>query len=803
MKKIASSSPFLQTKLRKLRRMKRRYFGLSVFFNVLRSLLIALAIGLALIGISPETPIWTITVTLIALGISLYLSDWSRHPIDETSFLFSLDVANPGVSTSIYNRKGWGAPEFEKDWNTPVVNAMKEIRELERGRIRKKTRSLILPGILSGGLLVWVQPTSFIIFSDVVRAIAQKGAHITIIQGAASGQVQGQIPLSVKEMATIDVLGSNLLDVSFYAPAVDPPPSVVLKKPDDDNSIFQQFQMSSLSPPHKPVLHYHIQFTASDDVLVTIPAITQKPLAKISVQKLPVPELTLETREPLLTPWPDDKPLDLKINVVAKHPLQQLNLLISMNGHKMRESIHSIASTEMLTLETSYSLLLSKYMDTDFANIEIVAQALDRALPQPLVGYSNPIQLEVISSYGRYRRTLEMLREVKSSLDQSFAENSPTIHKENDKLASKIENEAEATPFFDALDRIQIGSIRRMVLKQIQGPDPHQFAQLRELVTEFLEEHEMLDDRDRDRDFFVAARSLSRILESEEFSKDQVKKVGARILTFLDQRSQRWELRTKNLAEPHKLKLWPQVRRDKPFHADIREITRQAETIGKDSSLSSLQRLSSTVAVYRQWIEELEALEDGEREAREQERQKNLLSAQEELQELQKRQLQVSSQLDHSTTRSQDELAKQWPVARTHQNTNIKDAKRLESQLLAVSPKSANRLGAALEAMKQTADSGNEGSFIKAESFSDLAGRLLRQANKAATQQERSRRGSRNRVTGDNYYGQAIIGGDIVIEHEYQVAPRYRQEVLDEILESGYEGEDRSVLNNFLRRILR
>lgn len=803
MSQTASKSSFLQAKILKIRKVKSLYFGLSVFMQIIRSVLIAAAIGLALVEISPETPVWTLTVSLISLGTALYLSDWSKHPVDEHSFLFSLDIDNPNATHSIYNGELWGTAAFEREWRQPVEKAVKDIFALEYKRLKNRARSLILPTLLSTGLLFWVQPSSFAVFSDVMTAVTAKDATISVLEGAMTAGSHEKIPLSPQNVKTIEVLSSNLLELSLSVPASEAAPSVVLKRPGDEDETLQQFQMSSSSLAHKAVQHFQIQFRASEDVVVMIPSIATGALAKITVQKLPVPEVDMTSQDALQTPWPDEKPLDLKITVRAKHPLQQLNLLINMNGHRMREPIHSIASQDMLSLETTYFLLLSKYMDSDFANVEIVAQAVDRALPQALVGYSNPIQLEVISSYGRYRKTLEMLRDLKSSIDQSFSKNDPEIHKEVDELAANVEKEADTTPFFDALDRIQLGSLRRLVHRQIQSPELNQLAQLRELVTEFLEEHEMLDDRERDRDFFVVARSLSRILETEDVSTELTKKVSERILSFLDQRSKRWELRTKRLSEPERLKLWPKIRNEKPFHADIKTIADEMEKKGKDSRLASLQRLSGTVALYRQWIEELENLEDKEREKQEQQRQKSLVSAQEELQALQKRQLQISSQLDHSTTRTKDDLQAQWPAARMQQNTNIKDAQRLESQLLALSPRSANRISAAVEAMKQTADSGNEGSYVKAESFSDLAGRLLRQANKAATQPERSRRGTRNRVTGDNYYGQAIVGGDLVIEHEYQVAPRYRQEVLDEILESGYEGEDRSVLNNFLRRILR
>ena len=318
----------------------------------------------------------------------------------------------------------------------------------------------------------------------------------------------------------------------------------------------------------------------------------------------------------------------------------------------------------------------------------------------------------------------------------------------------------------------------------------------------FLEEHEMLDDRERDRDFFVGARGLSRLLENSESSHAIIKLAGEKMLSFLTDRERRWKLRVARLNHPEALKLAKKVLNEHPFAKAISK-TLQESTTQKNQNRNSLQTLSEAVSSYRQWIDELEAQEDKDRENLEKQRQKSLVSARDELQELQRRQLEVSKQMHRADSRTQDELAKDWTIARMHENTNISAAGKLEEKLNALTPHSAERLSAAVEAMKLTLENGNEADYVHAETFADLAGRLLHQASKMTQEEEQQKTRRDHRNSGDNYYGQAIIGGDIETEHEYHVDPRYREEVLDEVIKSDYQGDNRTLLNNFLKRIIR
>jgi hypothetical protein len=309
----------------------------------------------------------------------------------------------------------------------------------------------------------------------------------------------------------------------------------------------------------------------------------------------------------------------------------------------------------------------------------------------------------------------------------------------------------------------------------------------------------MLDDRERDRDFFVAARGLSHLLELDSPS---TRLAEEKMLDFLFEREKRWKIRVGKLVHPEKLKLLKDVVINHRFTKELNKIIQNTLSESQEEKKRSIRILSENVPYFRQWIEELEFVEDKEREEREKERQSGLASIREELKQLQKQQLEVSKHLHSSDTRSKDDLNQEWPIARMHQNSNIQDAGKLEQKLNALTPRSAERLSAAIESMKLAVQNGENSEFSQAESFADLASRLLHQASKM-TEEDRQKSRSAYRNKSGQYYGQSIVGGDVEIDHEYRVDPRYREDVLDEVLKSEYQGDNRTILNNFLKRIIR
>jgi len=112
--------------------------------------------------------------------------------------------------------------------------------------------------------------------------------------------------------------------------------------------------------------------------------------------------------------------------------------------------------------------------------------------------------------------------------------------------------------------------------------------------------------------------------------------------------------------------------------------------------------------------------------------------------------------------------------------------------------------------MELAVKEGSKGNFSNAESGSDLAARLLHEADSAAKKsQKRGSERRRRRVTGDGYYGQSIVGGDVEIRTEYKVDKRYRENILKEVRGVlGRQGgeldpEDRRLLDSYLREVVR
>ena len=68
------------------------------------------------------------------------------------------------------------------------------------------------------------------------------------------------------------------------------------------------------------------------------------------------------------------------------------------------------------------------------------------------------------------------------------------------------------SPFFDGLDRHDLSAIDSSLKDLKTGVTTDKLLAASEGLNSFLFEHETIDDRERDRDFFVAARSLSRQL---------------------------------------------------------------------------------------------------------------------------------------------------------------------------------------------------------------------------------------------------------------------------------------------------
>lgn len=637
--------------------------------------------------------------------------------------------------------------------------------------------------------------------------------NIEIIRGDPTQKGSKKINLSTLKTPKLTLVEDNLLRLTISNPFTDDIPTLILRRTiNGDIQPFQSFQLTPLRSPKsgKIMQNFHtITFSVKHSTGVYLSRLgSSNRVADIVIEKLPVPEIALSIAvNDFIQPWPDERPLPIRIDTTSINPMRTIKLMISSGGKSNDELVANILNTNQTSLNTVYELYLHPYVDSDRAEIEITGITTDRATPTALQGFSEPIRVTTASAYGRYRETLSYLKEIKNSLDSEKQRGSYKVPLEVLMVAKKASDFADNTPYFDLVDRVTIGNFVGSVNSLNKKSNTLQMAVLSNDIDDFLFEHEMLDDRERDRDFFVAARSLSRLLEKQKSERPiEVEFAIVKIQDFLDKRRNRWTLRLERIDEKIRPINSRSIIQNKPFHKSMNNILNFDK---KNSQELALIKLSETVPKYRKWIESLEAAEDQQRKNAAQKINQSLQQKENVLKEIRRQQATVSNQLDKSATKDQKSLKEKWP---TTQKLELKLADRtnkLTQQLMTLAPDAAERLEAASEAMQRTVKYGNSGKFNNAESMADLAGRLLneaqskarRQRNKAS-QNTRKRR-QRRRTSGDNYYGKALIGGDVNLERTYEVDQRYREAILDEINTNPGTEEEKKILEQYLRRTVR
>jgi len=746
----------------------------------------------------------------------------SRSSARYESFLLHLEMRHPEVSVSAFEllrtgEQGRKSADATAAW-TPAINAeLSEFRRSEIHRHLNALSSLILPTICAAAALWWSPPTFSRLMTDVREAVAmlQSGSTLTILQGPVRDIKPEPLTLSPSKPIEVELLAQNLTRIDTTLGASSRTPTVELRKTSASglSEVFQSFQMQesrgSTDSITGALRTWTVQVSISDSVDLVIPTTSNNVLAKISVRQLPVPRVKLRASVPVTDPWPDDMPLPLEIEATAENSLASIRLAIrSGGGRASYETVNNVMIEDKKSITTDYRLLLEPFLESDLAEVEIIAEAIDRSIPNALIGQSEPLKINTASAYGRYKQTLATLRELKTAIDEAIETQKKALPPESRGLSKKAQTQSENSPFFDGLDRVTIEKFDQLTQSDrlFREDEGENILDLSENLNQFLFEHEILDDRERDRDFFVAVRSLSRLVEQKPATRPvTVAAVAKRLSGFLDDREKRWRMRVERLPRDSVPGQWPKVRDQRPFHASMRSVAELDTKATPESNAEALATLSRATVDFRGWIEELEAKEDEVRNKRDQERQQGLASARNELRELQKRQGEISAELDRATDRKPADMNASWPSTRLKQNTNARETAALEGKMRSLSPGAGARIKAAAEAMESTIKSGNEKDFALAESAADLSGRLLRQAEQATRrEQPRNReRGRRRRVTGDNYYGQSVVGGDIEIKREYQVDKRYREDILDEVRGSNVEDEDRALLDDYLRQVIR
>lgn len=805
----SSTSSLIESTLRGINNLKALGFVCRATLVLLRSLLLVLSI----IGISnyiyPTGWLVSLTASLLIFIILLYLGYEAKpKTISLEQFSKTLELKFPYTNHSpLYSSNETN--RLNQEWKGILSQVKSDIKTAEKKRVIHTFSTMFWPTCLY--ILSFSSSTNLILLnaSRFANSISNQTEHYTleVEQGLKNKSDKKIYHLSTKTPSQIELLSTNFVSITATPDSTHSKPSIILTDMNDTNSVYQSFQMLPENfDEEQRIKTYKVSFAIDKSSQILAPDISpNKAIAKVTVKTLPIPTVQLKQLSPEKDPWNDDTPINLEIKAQAHTPIQMVSLLIYVGKKESRELVHKIQFEKKLSYQQNYNLLLEPYINSDIAQVEIVAEVLDSTLPSPLLGYSKPISLTTASAYGRYQRTLQSLRAFKSEVDQAVSEQSSELSEEAKELILKSKEQAEDTPFFDGIDRMNIFSFLNSSKNLDKNNANKQLLDLSQQLNNFLIEHEILDDRERDRDFFVAARAMSRLLDQEKTKRPiPLQTASDHMISFLEERRNKWQKRVSKLNSKTSLNFWPTLLEKKPFITAFQKISDLDKKQAHDSHAQSMQLLSQTVASYRSWIDELEKAEDKQRQELEKKRQKGLASAQKKLKELQKRQGKVSKLLDKARNKAKKKLNDDWPIARLKQNTNLEESRQLEAAIRALAPQASNRLKAALQTMDATLEAGNSMNFVQAETYSDLAGRLLRQAEKDSRKRKnRGNRRTRRRVTGDHYYGQSIHGGDLEINREYQVDKKYREDILNEVQGAHTNKDGQLLLKDYLRRVVR
>jgi len=482
----------------------------------------------------------------------------------------------------------------------------------------------------------------------------------------------------------------------------------------------------------------------------------------------------------------DSQLIPVSISVGAQHSIDEVFLLIQTSNGKPQKELVQKVMIEESRLDLTHELLLEPFLTSDLADVIVIAVAVDKAHPRPHMGRSKPLKFRVESSYGRYRRVLKSLDKSKQAVDEFTAKKfesgaSKEARKLTETVAQQVKKAAELsarTPFLNYTDRQDIQVILEQQKEFSSSKSLKDAYALKDQIERFLWEHELLDDRARDRDFFIAARAFSRAMDAgQKKSSADLKVMKKRLKDFLKERAARWEKRLERFGDEKKPDNSKEILAGK-FATDLERLYKKYTQGETKLAQSKLSKLSSE---YQKFLEQMEGGEDKSREQKEQKRQQGLADAQKQLRQLQKTQDDISKSLDKASSRSAEEVEDAWMLSSLKQKSNIQDTKRLEAEMRSVSGRVGERLQAAIEQMKNTEQKGQSSKFGEAESHSDMAARLLRNAESIAKKQSQ-RKGNgkrRRRRSGENYYGSSVVGSDVKVRYEYEVDDQYRGKVLD------------------------
>ena len=767
----------LDQKIQRFNRIKLTAYVLDLLLHIVSSVLAALlVVALAQVLHAPSPLVHTLLGGMIFL-LTLGCFRRREHKITRTALLLTLDREHATTTPSPYAMlnddqagKSWQAPL--RQWQSKIVRF--ESQRLLRGAGRLAVLLLAVVAVAWGGNLSWQQ----LLPADRYLAVfAPQQVTLTVLPTQEQHyELQAssppQVALSKHELALIEVTDTTLMQN----------PVMQLRSAGE---VWQEVQLRPQGSGH-----YAVTLSLDRSSTLHIDNVAAgATLAHITATASQAPQLKLAAQQKINNPHPDEVPLPLSIRATSAAPLASIKLMITTKEGTFEELVNTIVNKRYEHV-TSYRFVPEPYMESDFAELELIAAATDR---NGMTGYSAPLLINTISAWGRYRRTLEKLKEVKTMLDEKLNQPHRGIELSDiNKTMRSALADANTSPFFDALDRMAMSHMLSELAANQDLQRRRELAMVLEKLNEFLLEHEMINDRERDRDFFTAARHLSWIIARGD---RQIDKYVTRLDKFLVARRARWQLRVEALLAAKRPPRWTEIEAHEPFRQGLAQLPALA--------MQARDALTALIGEYRAWLEELEAAEDAHYEQLVQRAQQVIQAAQENLREMQQRQTRISTYLDKSAQRSAEELQQGWAATRMRQNTNIAATQPLLRQLQAVAPQAALRLQNAVRAMQGTVSNGEAQEFIAAETHADLAGRLLRHTRTATRQRLPARRQRRRRMAGDRYHGQPVIGGYIELQRDYRVNKRYREDILEEIRRSNLLEKHRHLLDAYLRQVIR
>ena len=745
------------------------------------------------------------------LGLESKYKDSAFPPLDSDDELKS--ELSPSKETFALNAAA------KVEWSELLSREIGLIRRVEKARILMRASSLIIPCLIAVSTMRFSQPSVANTYMQVQGMVRNfiKGSSLEILSGEYKVDQPKAFNLG-KVTHEIELIEDNLIKINLDGKNDSELPVVKLIKP---GGIPPENEQTFLAAPSRnkdtgqiePGL-FELTFSSPESSDLYVPSrFGSKRLAHFNVKSSPLPKVSLSIAlDHPNDPWHDEDPLPLTVKVEATNPLKTVKLKVLTAQKEYSEMVANFLKNNQLTYTSTYPLELKSFVDSDIADIELIAVAEDQGVPKNLTGESKPLKIKVASGYGRYQISLQKLRKVKQSLDDALNSQNFKLNADVSSTFSDALKTSESSPYFDGLDRLNLTKMGEEIKLASERKKLEDLMGINSKLNDFLFEHEMLDDRERDRDFFVAVRALSRVIELDA-SKRPIKAsyVGGRLISFLDARNERWKKRLARLPPDQQPKNAEQIVMKLPFHKSIQSAVELSEKAGEASSESlansnsAMQKLAATVEKYREWIDSLEKAEDSVRKEKENERQKAIANAENKLKELQQAQAEISTRLDKAETRK-DNISSEWTQTAKNQSQNQGKTKNFIPEMASMSPEGAKRLDAAAQAMAQALEAGGSKQFPQAETMADLAGRLLNESKRALSEQKQQDRGreprKRTQTSGDKYFGNSV-GGELEMKREYSVDRKYREEILKSVEENPTSKEDLPLLNNYLRKTVR